>query len=105
MWCGLNRTQAAYKDVRTVKICCGYCTSDKVRFIDFGNIDKRLNDEQITVTEIWACKNCGREFERLGILYSPLAMNQTRLQVALLSGMGYFAGSMLAYTLLLNNIV
>lgn len=76
-----------------------YCASNKIRFIDFGKVAKRLNNKQIVVTEIWLCKNCGKEFERSGILYSPEDVNRIRLRVAFLSWAGYFAGSMLGYAI------
>lgn len=57
------------------KTLCVYCASDKISFVDFAKVNKRLNDKQIAVTEIWVCKNCSKEFERVGILYSPDGAN------------------------------
>jgi len=81
-----------------------YSASDKIRFVDFGKANKRLNDKQIVVTEIWICRNCGKEFERLGTLFSPQDMNRIKLRVAALSWAGYIAGSMLGYALYFNYI-
>ena len=94
----------AYKNAATKEALCVYCASDKIRFIDFGKANKRLNDKQIAVTEIWMCRNCGKEFERLGTLFSPQDVNRARLRVAALSWAGYIAGSMLGYVLYFSNI-
>jgi len=100
----LSRAQTTYKNVGMEKAFCIYCASNKIRFIDFGKANKRLNDKQIVVTEIWVCRNCGKDFERLGTLYSPEDLNRIRLRVALLSWGGYTAGSILGYALHFGNI-
>ncbi len=98
----LKTTQTAYANAANEKTVCVYCASNKIRFIDFGTVNKRLNDKQIVVTEIWMCRNCCREFERLGTLYSPESVNRARLRAAVLSWAGYTAGSLLAYALYFN---
>jgi len=51
------------------------------------------------------CRNCGREFERLGTLYSPESVNRAKLRAAVLSWAGYTAGSLLAYALYFNYVL
>ncbi len=101
----LSKTRTTYNNVAQEKTLCIYCRSDKIRFIDFGKANKRLNDKQITATEVWLCRNCGKEFERQGTLYSPEDVNRVRLHTAFLSWAGYFAGSMLGYALYFGHIV
>lgn len=101
----MTETQIEYENTTKEKTLCNYCASDKIRFVDFDKVNKRLNDNQISVAEIWVCKNCGKEFERLGILYSPQDVNKVRLHVAFLALAGYTAGSMMGYALLFSNLV
>ncbi len=101
----LSETRITCENVAQEKTLCVYCGSDKIRFVDFGEVTKRLNDRQIAATEIWLCKNCGKEFQRQGTLYSPEDLNRARLRVAVLSWVGYFAGSMLAYGLYFGHVV
>ena len=99
----MNPAHTTYKNLATESLCA-YCASDKIRFVDFGKANKRLNDKQIAVTEIWICRNCGKEFERVGTLYSPEDVNRVRLRVALLSWAGYIGGSILTYVLYFGNL-
>lgn len=94
-----------YENTTKEKTLCNYCASDKIRFVDFGKVNQRLNDNQISVIEFWVCRNCGKEFERIGTLYSPQDVNKARLHIAFLALAGYTAGSMIGYALLFSNLV
>lgn len=102
---GLSRTMHAYKLGVTEKAQCVYCGSAKVRFVDFENVNRRLDDKKILVTEIWICGMCRREFERLATLYSPQDLNRIRFRIAILTWCGYSAGSLLGYALHFGGIV
>lgn len=102
---GLTKTPLAHQLGVTEKTQCVYCKSAKVRFVDFEKVNRRLDDEKIVVSEIWMCAMCGREFGRLGILYSPQDLNRIRFRIAILTWCGYSAGSLLVYALHFGGIV
>lgn len=81
------------------KVLCKYCGSENVSFIEFDNIAKRLNYTKILAEEIWSCHNCGREFKRMGTLFSPEDVTRIKLRVALLTWAGYATGSLIGYAI------
>ncbi len=100
-----GKTLRQYQVAVTEKIQCAYCGSKVVDFVDYGRINRRLDEKKIAVTEIWSCLKCGKEFEHLGTLYSPQDLNRIRLRTAILSWCGYFGGSLLAYAFHFANVI
>ena len=101
---GLSKTLRAYQLEVTEKTQCVHCGSAKVRFVDFEKVNRRLDDKKIVVTEIWMCGMCGKEFERLGTLYSPQDLNRIRFKIAILTWCGYFTSSLIGYALYFGTI-
>ena len=97
----LTVTLQMYETRREEEIRCVYCGSTTVDFQDYVQIEKRLNDKKLSVKESWVCIRCGKEFEHLGTLHSPLDLNRIKLRSSILAWCGYTVGSLLGYSFIL----
>jgi DNA-directed RNA polymerase subunit RPC12/RpoP len=84
---------------------CAYCGSREASFVDYARVNRRIDKKHISVTEVWECARCRKEFEWLGTLYSPQEVRVIELKTAVLSWVGYFTGSIIAYMVLYEHIL
>lgn len=95
----MTRIEHPYQVEVAQKNECMYCGSEMIQFVEFDRISRRLDEKKILATEIWVCDLCGKEFERIGTLYSPQDLSRMRFRIAALMWIGYSAGSLIAYAL------
>ena len=101
----MTKNAQTYQLGITEELRCTSCGSTELSFRDFDKIIKRVDENKIAVTEIWACTMCDKEFGRISNLYSPQDTTQIKLRTAMLAWGGYSLGSMLGYMINFGVIV